>query len=294
MKKIFFNDQSHLRNGWWILIFIGFIALTRPIYKPIKEALAELGLTAPLLEPLPSILILLATWACLLIRRQRFSDVGLKLNLVWVKEFVTGTAVGVLMILATVVIIWSIGGVKFALDPERSIKLLSYGFYLFLFGSIMEELLHRGFIFQRLIDGIGIWGAQLIIAAIFAFGHAGNPGMEGTTEIIATLDLVMGSLIFGLAYIKTKSLALPIGLHLGWNWSQGSIFGFGVTGFEQPGFFQPQFTGMEQWLTGGEFGPEASIFSIIVGAITFVLLYRWKNNKEISEPLLAENKQVSV
>jgi membrane protease YdiL (CAAX protease family) len=280
MKNIFYNDNKQVRNGWWILLFIGLVALTRPIYKPIKQGLNQLGFTEQMLEPVSFLLLLLVTWVCVKIRRESLSDAGMGVNLCWCKQFFTGTVAGIGMMFAIVALIWLFGGVTFELDEQRSFQVLSYGFYLFLVGALFEEILHRGFIFQRLIDGIGVWGAQLSIAALFAFGHWGNPGMEGTTQIFASIDLFLGSLIFGLAYIKTRSLALPIGLHLGWNWAQGNILGFGVSGHDNVGWFKPVFKGMEQWVTGGEFGPEASIFSIVISIITLVLLTIWKGSVE--------------
>ena len=245
MKNIFYNDNKQVRNGWWILIFIGFVALTRPIYKPIKQGLGELGFTDHMLEPTSFFLLLLVTWICVKIRKQSLSDVGMGVNLDWFKHLFTGTFAGIGMMLATVLLIWFSGGVTFELDAQRSFEALSFGLYYFLLASLVEEILHRGFIFQRLIDGIGVVGAQLLIATLFAFGHSGNPGMDGTTAIFANIDLFLGSLVFGLAYIRTGSLALPVGMHLGWNWAQGNILGLGVSGNEHVGWFKPTFQGME-------------------------------------------------
>jgi len=280
MKNIFYNDNKQVRNGWWVLIFIGFVALTRPIYKPIKQGLGQLGFTDQMLEPVSFLLLLLVTWVCVKIRKQSLSDVGIRINLDWFKHFFTGTFAGIGMMFATVSLIWFTGGVTFELDEQRNFQVLSYGLYLFLLASLVEEILHRGFIFQRLIDGIGVLGAQLLIASLFAFGHSGNPGMEGTTELFVTLDLFLLSLVFGFAYIKTGSLALPVGLHLGWNWAQGNILGFGVSGHEKAGWLKPTFQGMDEWITGGSFGPEASIFSVVVCTITLIILYFWKGNLE--------------
>jgi membrane protease YdiL (CAAX protease family) len=280
MKNIFYNDNKQVRNGWWILLFIGLVILTQPIYKPIKQGLGELGFTEKMLEPVSFFLLLLVTWICVKVRKESLADAGMGINTRWLKQFFTGTLAGLGMMFSTVALIWLVGGVTFELNEQRSIQLLSYGFYLFLIGSLAEEILHRGFIFQRLIDGIGVWGAQLLIASLFAFGHLGNPGMQGTTQLFAFFDLFLVSLIFGLAYIKTRSLALPIGLHLGWNWAQGNILGFGVSGHDKEGWFKPVFHGMEEWLTGGNFGPEASIFSVVVSIITLVILINWKGHLE--------------
>jgi membrane protease YdiL (CAAX protease family) len=280
MKNIFYNDEKKVRNGWWIALFVGLIILTQPIYKPIKQGLGGLGISDTWLEPVSFLLILLVTWICVLIRKESLTDVGLGINLRWFKGLISGTLVGITMLLVTAGIIWIIGGVTFELDAQRSIEGLTYGLYIFLIGSLVEEILHRGFIFQRLIDGLGIWWAQLLMASLFALGHWGNPGMDGLTQLFATLDLFLISIIFGLAYLKTRSLALPIGLHLGWNWAQGDILGFSVSGFEKTGWLKPIFHGKEQWLTGGDFGPEASIFSVIVSIVVLFILHRWKGNVE--------------
>ncbi|MEP7705177.1 type II CAAX endopeptidase family protein [Paraglaciecola sp. 25GB23A] len=291
MKNIFYNDDKKVRNGWWILIFIALVAATRPIYKPIKEGLSHLGFTEQMLEPVSFLLLLLVTWICIKIRKESLSDVGFGFSPRWFKHFFGGTIAGITMMLATVALVYLVGGVSFELDPQRSLQVLSYGFYLFLLGSLFEEILHRGFVFQRLIDGIGIWGAQLLIAFLFTFGHWGNPGMEGSTQIFSSIDLFLGSIILGLAYIKTHSLALPIGIHLGWNWMQGNVLGFGVTGHEQAGWFKPVFQGMQEWVSGGEFGPEASIFSVVVSIAGLVILLRWKGTvkrKQNTQETIAE------
>ena len=96
--------------------------------------------------------------------------------------------------------------------------------------------------------------------------------------VVATISLAVGAVLFGLAYLRTRSLALPIGLHLGWNWSQGHLLGLGVSGHDQAGWWRPVFTGQPEWLTGGAFGPEASIFSPLVSLLMIVLLWRWKGS----------------
>jgi uncharacterized protein len=278
LKTLFFNADQQLRNGWWILIFIGFIALTRFAYRPLTHGLKTLGLNELWLEPAAFVFTLLATWACTRLRKEPLSSVGYRLDRRWFKEIALGTLLGIGTVLAVVGMIWAIGGVRFELDPARSVGTLITGLYIFLFAALMEENLFRGFIFQRLLDGIGIWPAQIILASLFALGHWGNPGMQGSTEIVASLDLFLGAILLGLAYLRTRSLALPIGLHLGWNWAQGYILGFGVSGYGHAGWWQPFFQGKAEWLTGGSFGPESSIFSPLVSLLMIALLWRWKGS----------------
>lgn len=288
MQALLFNDQRQLRNGWWIVVFMVFVALTRFAYKPLTHGLKDLGLAAGWLEPAPFLFTLLATWACTRLRREPLSSVGYRLDGRWLSELAGGLLLGIGTAMAVVAMIGAIGGVRFEWNPARSVNTLLSGLYVFLFVALMEENLYRGFIFQRLLDGIGIWPAQLSMALLFVLLHGGNPGMQGSTEIVASLDLFLGAVMLGLAYLRTRSLALPVGLHLGWNWTQGQVFGFGVSGHPQTGWLRPVFQGQAEWLTGGAFGPEASIFSPLVSLLMIALLWRWKG----SVPVLVEARAV--
>jgi membrane protease YdiL (CAAX protease family) len=276
LRHWFLDPQHRLRNGWWMLIFIACIGLTRVAYKPVAGFLRESGLPEFWLEPLPFLFSLLAVFLVTRLRRESVASVGFRLDARWFGEAVAGTAIGGLAILVITALIWSVGGVRFTLDPARSVEALSLGLWMFLWVALLEENLFRGFLFQRLIDGAGFWVAQLCFAALFAVGHWGNPGMEDATLVWASLDLALGAILFGIAYLKTCSLALPVGLHLGWNWTQGNLLGFGVSGVEQAGWWQPAFQGLPQWVTGGEFGPEASVFAVLVDVVLIVALWRWR------------------
>jgi membrane protease YdiL (CAAX protease family) len=142
--------------------------------------------------------------------------------------------------------------------------------------AIAEELLFRGFLFQRLIAGLGQWAAQLIIAAYFLLAHLNNPGMTGGVKAMASINIFLASILFGLAFIQTKSLAMPLGLHFMANFVQGGVLGFGVSGSEQSGLLIPVFGDIPTWLTGGQFGLEASLPRLICVVITLLLLYMRK------------------
>jgi len=276
LRTILFNTDRRLRNGWWVLIFVGFIALTRVVYRPVTHGLKDLGFPESWLEPAPVLFALLATWACTRLRKEPLSSVGFVFDRRWMKEIAVGSVLGACAMLAAVGMIYAIGGVRFELDPARSFSALGYGLYVVLFAAMLEEVLFRGFLFQRLLDGIGVWGAQIALALLFAVAHWSNPGMEGATKLWASIDIGLGAVLLGLAYLRTRSLALPIGLHLGWNWTQGHVLGFGVSGFDHNGWLRPIFEGNATWLTGGAFGPEASVFGVVADLAMIVLLWRWK------------------
>lgn len=278
MKQILRNRHGSLRNGWWILAFLVLFVASQPVYKLVSRAMQQQGFDGAWLSPLPVAFLILVTYACLRLRGERLAAVGLRLDLAWAREVLLGAALGIALIALVTGLIVVTGGVRFSPDPARSFGVLAMSAWLFVWIVLLEELLFRGFVFQRMVDGIGAWPALLAMAMLFALAHWGNPGMEGPTLVWATVDTALGAVLLGLAYLRTQRLALPIGIHFGWNWAQGSLLGFDVSGLDQAGWLLPELLGKPQWLTGGEFGPEASIFAALVDAAAVILMWRWKGS----------------
>lgn len=282
MRNIFFDTNGRIRNGWWVLLFLLFVVATRLVHAPLLAGLKALDVPEAWRDPLPVVFVLLATWACTRLRREPLASVGLKLDGRWWSHLAAGMGLGGGALLLAASLMMAFGAVRFELAPSRGVDMLALGLYGFLFAAALEELLFRGFLFQRLLDGIGVWGAQLLIAGVFAIAHWGNPGMEGAIRVWAALDIGLASLMLGMAYLRTRSLALPLGLHLGWNWVQGSVLGFGVSGHAAGGWWQPVFGDRPEWMSGGSFGPEASVFGVLVDLLVLMLLWRWKGR--VPEP----------
>ena len=83
MKRIFLDSNGRLRNGWWILIFIALMLASRFVYTPVSQALQHLGISKDWLEPLRFGFLLLVTWICLRLRKERLANVGFKLDRRW-------------------------------------------------------------------------------------------------------------------------------------------------------------------------------------------------------------------
>ncbi|MBL0311741.1 MAG: CPBP family intramembrane metalloprotease [Holophagaceae bacterium] len=277
METIFFDQGHRLRNGWWMLIFMAMMMACILGFRGLIPVLHRVGIrSGDWIEVVIFLISLLATWACTRLRKETLSSVGFHLDRRWAKEIAWRTLLGAGVMLAAAGMAWAAGGVRFELDPARSLKALSYGFYVMLFVALFEENLFRGFLFQRLLAGTGVWVTQLVLALFFAFAHWGNPGMHGATKIWATINIALAAVLLGLAYLRTRSLALPIGIHLGWNWTQGNVLGFGVSGNAGRGWIHPLFQGKPEWLTGGTFGLEASVFGVVAVLIGIGLLWGWK------------------
>lgn len=138
---------------------------------------------------------------------------------------------------------------------------------------LAEELLFRGFIFQRLISGFGEWPAQIFVALLFLLTHSANLSISGPTKIFAIINIFTASLLFGMAYIRTGSLIMPIAIHFSANVMQGSILGFSVSGNEEVSILKPVVMSGNEFLTGGHFGIEASLFGLLTLLILTVTFY---------------------
>jgi membrane protease YdiL (CAAX protease family) len=264
------NWRHRLKQLGWAAAFMAILAA---MLFPLILLSASSGRPVSIFEQAG--LVAAATVLVQLLRRKSVWDVTGRPDLRWPADLALGGALGSLLMLAPALFLWLIGAVDFGLAGTGGSALLEAT--LVMAGvALAEELLFRGVLFQRLIDALGIWPAQLLIAALFVLTHMGNPGMEGTTRIWAGANIFLASLMFGLAYLRTRSLALPIGLHFAANVMQGIVLGFGVSGNEEPRVLAPNLSNPDAWLTGGVFGLEASLPGLIaVLALTAALAF-WR------------------
>jgi membrane protease YdiL (CAAX protease family) len=134
--------------------------------------------------------------------------------------------------------------------------------------GVAEEIIFRGAIYRLLEDGFGTLIAIVLSGALFGLLHALNPGATlASTAAIA----VEAGILLAAAYLVTRSLWLAIGLHIGWNFTEGGIFGAAVSGGKSHGLVTTVFAGPD-WLTGGKFGPEASLTAVILCVIVAAVL----------------------
>ena len=259
----FLNSERQLRNGWWILIF--FLVLAAILFPTLIVAQQN---SMDVSIGLQAVIIVIASFICQLLRRKPMNELFGKFNVRWLKELGLGGLIGSALMLVPALILWIFGWVHWQWNPAGFSTLLSTMF-LFAGVALAEELLFRGFIFQRLIAGLGQLPAQLMIAGCFLLTHLNNPGMTGDVKFLASINIFIASLVFGLAFTRTKSLAMPLGLHFMANLMQGSVLGFGVSGTDQSGLLKPVFSEVPAWLTGGQFGLEASVLGLGCVVLTF-------------------------
>jgi hypothetical protein len=133
--------------------------------------------------------------------------------------------------------------------------------------AVAEETVFRGYILNNLLESMNKWIALGVSALIFAAFHANNPGITP----IAIFNLFLGGLLLGVNYIFTRNLWFGILFHFSWNFYQGSVLGYKVSGVSLQPVLEQELTG-NSLITGKEFGFEGSIFSGILCLLTTLLL----------------------
>jgi len=272
--NIFLNQENKIKNSWWVGIF--FLILSFFLFPLIILAdrfSFEITMTHQ------AILITVVSIICQLLRRKPISELTGIINLIWLKELLTGLFIGALLMILPVLVLTILGYIHWQVNIF-SFSIILSGFSIFLIATIAEEVLFRGFMFQRLIQAFGKWPAQLIVAGLFLLTHINNPGMTGILKTLASLNIFIASILFGIAYIKTNSLAMPLGLHFMANFMQGTVLGFGVSGDQDPGLFRPVFDHAPGWLSGGDVGIEASMLGLCFVIMITIYLYTWKPIKD--------------
>ncbi len=267
--NIFLNKENKIKNIWWVVIF--FLLLSSFLFPLIL--LAD-RLSFEITMAHQAILIAIVSIICQLLRRKPIIELTGSLNLNWLKELFSGLIIGAALMILPVILLSIFGFVHWEINAF-SLSTLTSGFSILLLAAVTEELLFRGFLFQRLIQAFGKWPAQLIVAGLFLLTHINNPGMTGMVKLLASINIFFASIMFGIAFIKTKSLAMPLGLHFMANYTQGTLLGFGVSGDKDPSLFKPIFNRTPIWLNGGDFGMEASILGLCFVFIITVYLYFW-------------------
>lgn len=270
VKNIFLNTSHKIRSIWWIPIFLFLLAiLLLPVILFARKNSVDVSIT------IQAAIIITATFICQFLRKQPLTLVTGRFNINWLKQFGMGLALGTIIMVVPAIFLTFLGYAKWQVN-ELSVSTVISGFSFFTAVAVAEEMLFRGFIFQRLMESLGQWPAQIVISGMFLLTHINNPGMIGMTKTLAALNIFIASVMFGLAFIKTKSLAMPVGIHFMANFMQGTVLGFGVSGVKEQSLVKAFAGECPVWLNGGEFGLEASVPGLLMVILVTVILYYWK------------------
>jgi membrane protease YdiL (CAAX protease family) len=219
--------------------------------------------------------ILVASVLCQALRRRPMTELFGPASGASANALLVGLAAGATLMIGPAVVLATTGAVSWR-PGEGGLPAIAPALGVLLLAAAIEELTFRGFIFQRLLTGIGEWPAQIVVAAMFVLTHSDALSSQGALGVLAGANIFLASIVFGLAYLRTGGLAMPFGLHLAANVTQGPLLGLGVSGDVEPGLLKPTFSGVPDWVTGGSFGLEASLPGLLCLAALTAALWWWR------------------
>jgi membrane protease YdiL (CAAX protease family) len=180
--------------------------------------------------------------------------------------FLPGVILGLAIFSVVYAILWSIGIAHYEGFGQWA-GVVAAGAAA-LAAAVGEEIVFRGAIFRIVDERLGSTAALLVSAMVFGLLHAMNPG---ATLLSTTAIALEAGVLLAAAYAATRTLWLPIGIHFGWNFTEGGIFGAAVSGGRSKGLLVFPLRGPAVY-TGGAFGPEASVWAVAVCLATSALL----------------------
>jgi membrane protease YdiL (CAAX protease family) len=186
-----------------------FLLVCAPIYlAPRMFALAHVGIW----------LAVLLALTFLFLRQEGRTLAVLGIEPAWrrLRELLAGYAAGALLIIITAACIGIVLPFPWLRNPQFSVTAAVYSAIWLTMGNAVEELLFRGYSFERLIAGIGHWRAQLVTALLFAVFHVA----QGWSWQVALTGTTIGSLLFGLVFVRWQSLPAAVGVHAATNWAR--------------------------------------------------------------------------
>jgi len=289
--RIFISpDERRLRSFWRMsgqitLLFIclalfgiplGIFSTLMPESSP--DAILILGLLVELFAVTLSVYL-----ARKYFDRRTFVSLGLKWDSRALRDGVVGILIAALL-MALVYLLESAAGwltVNSFAWETLSLSQVIFGIVAMAFTYVIvswsEELLSRGYWLQNISAGMNLFWGVLISSLLFALSHLANPNWSW----LAIVNLTAGGVFLAFAYLRTRQLWLPIGIHIGWNFFQGPIFGFPVSGTDSFILINHKVNGPEL-ITGGVFGPEAGLIILPIIALGAALVYWYTREDTLS------------
>ena len=255
------------------------------------------------LEALVSFITVFVFWK--FIDRRSLDQLGFQLT-GFAAEAASGFFIGPAILGISALLLMFTGHVQW-LDITLDFNALFISFGLMVLVAFSEELVFRGYILANLLDSFSAnskgrsgdlsdvpldanglssrnkYIALGISALLFAIFHLANPGMS----TLAFINLIMAGILLGLNYIHTRNLWFSILFHLAWNFFQGPILGFKVSGLNLPTLLQAETKG-DMMLTGGDFGLEGSILNTAV-SLTAILVLAWAFERKYNSRKISGN-----
>jgi len=284
LYSVFFGDDSRLRSGFRAAVFlfvygtigtllavIGYVAGSAVgiDWKDDKVAQVVLSSVAYLI---PAIIV---GWLCgKFLESLPFRAIGVSVTPCGIRDLITGLAIGAAAMGISVGASMISGGLSFTsddVDGTAIARSLVVSFVIYALAAAFEEAVFRGYLLQTFTRSGLTWFAITATSAFFGMVHLGNR----SATLFSTANTILAGILFGIAYLKTRNLWLPFGIHLMWNWMQGSIFGIEVSGmtFLSPFPLLKEIDRGPSWLTGESYGIEGSAACTVGLLLAMAIMY---------------------
>jgi len=304
-KSIFWNEREGRLRGLWrlllqalmliiiaffIAIILGIItSVIREGFLPVIPEVYEKSLMMLYSVLAMALATLLSVyWAGKMLDKRKFSDFGLTLKKEGLFDLLSGFILGGVLISLIFFIEYYLGWAKIketfvSFTPESPFYLdILIPLVIYIFVGIEEELVSRGYQLLNLSESLGgmkflgktggLIIATLLSSIIFGGLHISNPDVK----LPGIINIVLAGVLLGLGFIYTGKLSFSIGLHISWNFFQGNVFGFPVSGVKElpVSFITIEQNGNELW-TGGLFGPEGGLLGTLIIILGILVLLIW-------------------
>lgn len=285
LGNILYNEAGRPRSGWRFLMFLslfiffgvlsGFAAdalLSRLPIGYVQGSVIFLLVNASISLVLA---VLFGWWCGKYLEDLPFRALGCAFTKNWFKNLVWGLIIGAISVSFAVLIAVAFGGLSFQFNQTAGssaiLLTLSVSLVIFTVAAAFEEALFRGYMLQTFARSGLAWLAISLTSAFFASAHTDNPNANW----ISTANTALAGIWFGIAYLKTRDLWFPFGLHFIWNWLQGAFFGIEVSGLKEitTAPVLREIDSGPAWLTGGDYGIEASVSCFIALIFSIGLIY---------------------
>jgi membrane protease YdiL (CAAX protease family) len=287
LKSIFWNPRERcLRAGWRLLIQAVLFFAVLIALAVLNRVLGEGAVAAVVGAPLFLAAGLGMAWlAARLLDRRPFADYGFHLDGAWWLDFGFGLLLGAALMtgifVAEQMAGWvSVTGVAVDDSGLAPAGALLVSLLVYVAVGVNEEFTFRGYQVRNLAEGLAgryVGGRLAVVLALlltstcFGVAHATN---EAAT-VASVLNILLAGFFLGLAYVLTGELALPVGVHISWNWVQGTVFGFPVSGSKPSRHLLTlRQDGPVLW-TGGDFGPEGGLLAVVAVLLGCGLVVLW-------------------
>jgi uncharacterized protein len=212
--------------------------------------------------------------------KRSFTSLGFKIDKHVAFDILAGIIITFIMMGLIFLGMQALGWLKFEsfawnTDPAQTVvsQVLLF-LVIFMIVGFNEELLFRGYHLQTITSGLNLFWGLIISSIVFGGLHLGNPNATW----VSAAGIFFAGLFLAYGYVRTQQLWLSIGLHVGWNFFEGVVFGFPVSGLSIYPLIHITVSGPIVW-TGGAFGPEAGLMILPATALGAVLIYFYTRSR---------------